>query len=177
MVRLFLLLMLFFLQKILPAQIGSLDNTFSENGIIETNFFKENRGIPSILIQANKKIIVGGMEVETPFKDNFALYRYLENGELDKTFGEEGSVITKFEQLRPVLHTLHFLPNNKIQALGSAKNNSESKENFLAIVQYKLDGSLDDSFGERGKILIPSKEEYETISSITLEEDLSLIHI
>ena len=43
----------FSLQKILPAQIGSLDNTLNENGIIETNFSKESRGIPSILIQNN----------------------------------------------------------------------------------------------------------------------------
>jgi len=163
-------LFVFLLQKNLPAQIGSLDNTFNGSGIVEPNLSRNN-GHPSILIQANKKIILGGAVEETLFKDNFTLFRYLENGALDETFGEAGRTITKFEQLMLILNTLHFLPNNKIQALGNARDNFDSKDNFLVIVQYKLDGSLDNSFGEGGKLLIPSTEEYETITSITLEEE------
>ena len=146
-----------------------MDNSFNDNGIVKNNFSKESSGIPSMIIQEDKKNIVGGMVVETPLNNNFALSRYFENGELDKEFGEEGKVITEFEQLKPVLHSLYSMPNNNIQAFGSAKDNFESKSNFLALVRYKTDGSLVENFGEGGKMLIPSIEEYENILSITLE--------
>src|SRR4029453_11816526 len=70
---------------------GSLDASFSSDGLATPNLGFDNDIANSVAIRANGKIIVGGWA-----GNDFAIARYKANGKLDKTFGTSGIVRTNF---------------------------------------------------------------------------------
>ncbi len=72
---------------------GSLDLTFNTDGIITADIGGYGDYCNSVSIQDDGRIVVAGMDSTT-----FAVMRYLENGNLDNTFGSGGLVLTSFEQ-------------------------------------------------------------------------------
>jgi uncharacterized delta-60 repeat protein len=73
---------------------GSLDNTFSTDGKVTTNFsgvFYDNG--KSVVIQVDGKILVSGSHFNASNYD-FAVARYNNNGSLDNTFDTDGKVTT-----------------------------------------------------------------------------------
>lgn len=75
---------------------GSFDQTFGTNGIVTTplgiDFFQSITIPNSIKVQANGKILVGGISDAIDFNNDFILVKYNSNGSLDKTFGKTVSV-------------------------------------------------------------------------------------
>ena len=67
---------------------GSLDISFGINGYVVSNLGGNDYGY-SINFDNNKKIILGGTS-----NNNFAIARYNEDGSLDTTFGQNGTIIT-----------------------------------------------------------------------------------
>jgi len=71
---------------------GSMDTSFGSNGNITTNVGEGGSDVlTDIRIQANGKIIASGHS-HTPFPTNYdiSIVRYLANGEIDTTFGNNG---------------------------------------------------------------------------------------
>jgi len=58
--HLFFVLVLLAIQGNLAAQIGILDNSFNSNGIVENKVNGTDTGVRSMVLQNDKKIIVGG---------------------------------------------------------------------------------------------------------------------
>lgn len=76
---------------------GTVDTTFGVDSRVITDFSGNSGsdGATSVLIkfQPDSKIIVAG-NTQTSSDSNFALARYLTNGDLDATFGTGGKVVT-----------------------------------------------------------------------------------
>jgi uncharacterized delta-60 repeat protein len=73
--------------------------------------------------------------------DGFALARYQPNGKLDKSFGADGTVVTKLEDSGAF--DLLLQPDGKIVAVGYGRS-------AVQLARYLDDGRLDRSFGEHG---------------------------
>lgn len=72
-------------------QNGSVDNSFGTNGMIVTEL-EGNSSAAAVVAQADGKIIACGTHrTPDPGSDDFVLIRYLENGDLDASFGAEGT--------------------------------------------------------------------------------------
>jgi len=72
---------------------GSLDRGFGHNGLVTADFFGFRDDADVVVVQPDRKIIVGGLAgrgVEKP--DALALARYNANGTPDATFGKNGKV-------------------------------------------------------------------------------------
>jgi uncharacterized delta-60 repeat protein len=77
----------------------------------------------------------------------FAVARYLEDGNLDPSFGGDGTVITDFRSTASEFITAVRIDNhNRIVVAGGA-------DDHMALARYQPDGTLDRSFNGDGKVL------------------------
>ena len=138
------LLMLFF-QPIAWAAPGDLDTAFDTDGIVVTDLL--GNASPddgrAVAIQPDGKIIVAGTT-----NLSFSLVRYLTDGSLDGSFGNNGVVVTSTNLGGDLAYALAIQPDGKILAAGT----SITTRNEFAVVRYNADGSLDTSFGGDGKV-------------------------
>jgi uncharacterized delta-60 repeat protein len=115
---------------------GSIDSTFATNGTFNPEFI-----IASIAVQTNDKIIVAGTS-----GTDFALARYDINGSPDNTFSGDGKLITDFDLNSNDLAISVAIQNDgKIVLLGRVGDKP-------ALLRYKPDGTLDDTFDGDGKV-------------------------
>ena len=122
---------------------GSLDNTFGNNGIVNTNISDVEK-VNSLVIQSDGKIIAGGYSISgSDFALNLSVVRYKTNGSLDSTFGNAGIVATPVGNHNTDLYSikcaLALQTDGKIIIAGvSAFNNNYD----FALVRYHNDNTL-----------------------------------
>jgi|GEM_PF-6022038 len=135
---------------------GSLDTTFGNGGKVVNDF---GQGLESyavdVLIQPDGRIIVAG---ESAYA--FLVARYDSNGTLDTTFGNGGFREINFGNLswdhgRDVL----LQADGKIIVVGISEINSPYDS--FAVARFNPDGSLDQSFGNGGKVVMVDQGDLE----------------
>jgi uncharacterized delta-60 repeat protein len=73
---------------------GDLDGTFGHDGRVTTSFGARRCVVAdAVAIQSDGKIVAAGIQ---GCRGSFALARYLPNGTLDRSFGGDGKVVTRF---------------------------------------------------------------------------------
>lgn len=127
-----------------PAQslTGLLDPRFGDAGIAAVNVSK-GAGYGdghAVAITGDGKIVVAGRG-----DGDFELVRYHPDGSIDTSFGDEGHVRTDFGGTPDAAFAVVAHPDGRIVAAGWA-------DNRVAVARYNVDGSLDTSFGEGGKV-------------------------
>ncbi len=125
---------------------GSLDNSFSVDGIVTADFAGNYDIANSVVVQADGKIVAAG----TSDNSEFAVVRYNTDGTLDNTFGVAGKVTTTTTigsgaDGRSVV----IQPDGKIIVAGYSNNGTGSD---IAVVRYNTDGKLDNSFDADGVV-------------------------
>jgi uncharacterized delta-60 repeat protein len=124
---------------------GSLDTTFGTGGTVTTPL--GSGGVArALLVQGGKLVVAGGGSNGTD--DDFAVVRFNSNGLLDTTFGAAGSVMTPVGPGDDNAYAL-MVQNGKLVAAGSSWNGSDHD---VALVRYTINGSLDSSFSNDGKV-------------------------
>ncbi len=119
---------------------GSLDNSFSVNGMVTSDFGDVDDGSRSVKLQPDGKIVVAGFTTnESQTINRPALVRYNEDGTLDNSFGVNGKVVANLEG---TYSSSILQPDGKIIAIGGFSS--------IALLRYHLDGTLDTDFGVNG---------------------------
>lgn len=115
---------------------GQLDNSFGGGGKAYVDF-NDSNGVNAVVVQPDKKIILGGY-----FSGDFFLQRLLENGERDPSFGINGGGYN-YTDLGGVdtMTALVLAPNGWLYAGGYRVNNSGTNVDF-ALAQYTPEGQL-----------------------------------
>jgi uncharacterized delta-60 repeat protein len=128
---------------------GLIDSSFGVNGYL---FLSDGPSLWSccLTIQSDGKILVGG----TTFFDAFTvLYRFLPNGELDKSFGNDGIVLNDLGG-KSGATDIACLSDGKIITGGTFSYFNDETFGFYAFAaRFNTNGSLDSSFGIDGKCL------------------------
>lgn len=116
-------------------QDGLLDTDFGTNGRIFTDFFQITNSAHSISLQEDGKIILGGFVVSSP-NANYAIARYDTIGNLDKSFGGNGKIVTDLG-LSDYIFVTKIMPNNNLLCAG----NSITADNIssFSIARYLLE--------------------------------------
>jgi uncharacterized delta-60 repeat protein len=148
---------------------GSLDNTFGTQGMI---IGSANSNFNSVILQKDGKIIAaGGIGNENHY--GVALVRYIENGDLDTSFGNKGIVTTFIDSLNSDAHSIKLRTDGKIIVSGGFWYNENSG---LVVIQYNDDGSIDNNFGTDGKVITQMERVTGDInSSILIGQDFKII--
>ncbi|MGL6074568.1 MAG: FG-GAP-like repeat-containing protein [Fimbriiglobus sp.] len=127
---------------------GSLDNTFSGDGRQTTFFDLGGTNVDkanAIAIQADGKILVGGVAEAGGAGNNFAIVRYLSTGATDAAFGTSGKLNFDFGTFGhdDTVESIALRPDGRILLAGTWDGGLAD----FAIAQLKTDGSFDDTFG------------------------------
>lgn len=140
---------------------GSKDTTFAVNGTF--TYTLGDLRVKDIALQADGKIVLGG-----DYNGDFVLMRLTADGQLDNEFGGYGIVFTDISG-NDQANSLVIQPNGKIILAGASYLNVQSD---ITMVRYNASGSLDHTFGRRGKVLTDIEgEENDVLHSINLTPD------
>ncbi len=130
---------------------GSLDTSFNGTGKVVTTFGgdgdAEGQGVAA---QSDGKTVVVGYATVGGVQ-RFAVERYKTDGALDTSFGGTGRVLTAVGISGSNATGVALQKDGKILVAGYAVNNSGRIYDF-ACLRYNADGSLDQSFGDHGKV-------------------------
>ena len=145
---------------------GSLDAAFGNGGKVVTDF---GQGLESyaiaLMIQPDGKLIVAG---ESSYA--FLVARYNPDGTLDTTFGNSGHSLANFSNNWDGATDAVLQPDGKIALVGWSIDDSPYYS--FAVARFDSNGSLDQSFGNGGKVLI---QDQGGLSAVALQGDGKLI--
>ena len=125
---------------------GTLDQSFGDGGKTTADFSGVDVAT-AIAIQSDGKIVLTGRALGSGQGFDFALARYNGDGSLDMTFGEGGKVQTDFDAQDDRAAAVSIQRDGKIVVAGA------SSQKVFALARYNRDGSLDQNFGNQGKVL------------------------
>ena len=129
---------------------GDLDPTFGSDGKVTARLGSQVSWANAIVIQRDGKIVVGGAQGPPTAADwGFGLARFNRNGSLDTAFGSGGTVSTAFGK-SGWINALALQRDGKIVAVGWTFTPYAGDD--FALARINPDGSLDPSFGDRGRV-------------------------
>jgi len=144
----YFLISIFFIGLYAFAQDGSLDTSFGDNGLVQTDFVGGMDLAQDVVVQSNGKIIaVGAAELNNKF--SFAIARYLADGSLDTSFNGNGKILVESDNSFDLLTAVEVRENGNIIVGGLLDGFFEGANDFI-VMQYLPDGSLDPNFGNNG---------------------------
>jgi uncharacterized delta-60 repeat protein len=143
---------------------GGLDTAFGANGFAEAVGVRDGvvTGVASgeaqgVAVQADGKIVVAGYQLSRD-RAAPALVRFRDDGSLDPSFGDEGTVAPRPRAAGDeALHDVVVLPGGRIVAVGG-KHERQGGPPAGLVVAYRPDGSVDRGFGKRGRLLFRAPE-------------------
>jgi uncharacterized delta-60 repeat protein len=134
---------------------GSLDTSFGIAGKVFTDFGNSNDEAHAIALQADGRILLAGRASSSALP-NFAVARYLINGDLDQSFGVAGRLMVPFtrgNKVKSGVLTHSWVWEMAVQADGKIVLAGDADAKF-GIARLNPDGSLDPGFGANGKIIL-----------------------
>lgn len=127
---------------------GTLDNTFSSDGKVFTDFENSPSFANAVTIQNDGKIVVAGRSYINGH-DNLSIARYNTDGSLDNTFSLDGKQNNAFGPNDYFGMSMAIQPDGKIVAAGFEESIVEANTSFL-VARYNADGELDNTFNGVG---------------------------
>ena len=145
----------FYLKKL--KSDGSLDSLFGDNGIVV-----DASAIDAMAcsVQKDGKILAVGYGAGMLA----AVTRYTVNGSKDESFGDGGTVLLSFDAYN-VSKDLQILSDGKILVTSftssSVQTGTPSVNERVGVARLNQDGSLDQTFGTNGKVLLGNSVPYD----------------
>lgn len=134
---------------------GDLDASFGDGGKVTTALGSGSDVAYAVAVQEDGKIVVAGSSTRDGTGVDFALVRYLPDGRLDEDFGSGGKVFTSLSDDSDIAYALLIQADGKIVVAGESNQGASNTGLDFALVRYHADGSLDESFGDGGRVLTP----------------------
>ena len=124
---------------------GSLDTGFGNNGLVLTDVDASNDFISAVAVQADGRIIAGGVRFNAQADGRAIVMRHLPDGDLDASFGTNGiRTIDLTGTTDSYIKGLVLQPDGRIVACGERYTGSEW-ESF--VLRLNSDGTTDSGFG------------------------------
>jgi uncharacterized delta-60 repeat protein len=155
---------------------GSLDASFGVGGKVTTDFFGFSDGANAVRLLPDGRIIAAGSSFRSSTLVDFALARYKSDGSLDPSFGAGGKVTTDFFGFSDSASALVVQPDGLVVAAGGANNLNITGTDF-ALARYNGDGSLDASFGDRGKTTTDFLGILDAAADVALQSDGRIVAV
>ena len=158
------------------ANPGDLDPSFDGDGTTVTRLARTDWG-EAVAVQPNGKIVVAAT-ASGRSAHRFAVVRYTAAGKLDSTFGGNGKVQTKISDCGCAsAFALALQPDGKIVVAGMTwvmTSNGLGRARF-ALVRYRPDGSLDRSFGHKGRVVTNLGPGYDAASAVIVRPNGKIV--
>lgn len=161
------LVLLFPLQAF--SEAGQLDPTFGQNGIVKINAQigpRDSFGIGSVETPTGGYITFG--QVGSGSQEVFAMAKFLANGTIDPSFGQEGYALTPTKVDEFKVNAVIQDSSGKIVVAGRAND-------AFAVARYLKTGELDSTFGEGGVVTTVTTTGQESAFSIIEDTEGRLV--
>ncbi|MBP2619265.1 T9SS type A sorting domain-containing protein [Chryseobacterium jejuense] len=131
---------------------GTVDTSFGFNGEVSIPYISS--GYPSTLKkQADGKLVMLGF-----YEDGTAITRILPNGQIDSSFGTNGTAKIPYIGMSLNVDSFGFhLQNNKIIVYGNAFDSNYHLLDHSLVYRLNENGSIDQTFGNNGSINTKSR--------------------
>jgi uncharacterized delta-60 repeat protein len=148
---------------------GRLDTCFGNNGIVATSIDPPNMAV-GVVVQTDGKSVVAVRTFASHALGYFYAARYDSAGNLDPSFGSGGVVGIEFTTCDSDenLAAIALQGDGKILMAGSA--NIKSGISGFAVTRLNPDGSLDNTFGNGGRVLFGFAQSA-GLAAMTLQSD------
>lgn len=156
---------------------GSLDTSFGIGGKVMTQIQTGQHEARAIAIGTDGKIVLAGafLSIQTT---QTLVARYNADGSLDTSFGGAGTVVD-FRGSTPGDANRAFAvavqPDGKIVIGGSFGRETTVSGYDITFARFNTNGTYDNTFGDQGRVLIPSPQISEGINAIALQPDGSIL--
>ncbi len=150
---------------------GTLDNTFGTGG--KKTFTISGLAddyAEAVSILENGKLIVGGYTA-----GDFLLMRINANGNLDNTFGNNGTTITDFDDFQDKAYALAVDTDGSIYLGGHGYETGNGGLFHFAVAKYTSNGVPDNTFDSDGKMTIVMGADQSTIFDMAIQPDGKLL--
>lgn len=151
---------------------GQLDISFAENGTFLLETFTESYAY-EIIVNSDNSIIIAGAAANPNYEFSGLLIKLDENGEYDLSFGNQGIVLTSFQQGDEFIYGAKLTSDERIVIAGKATNNEFNSEPFASI--YSSTGALETQFGNNGYLTIPVNNQDNVFWDVSVQEDGKII--
>jgi uncharacterized delta-60 repeat protein len=131
---------------------GSLDTTFSTDGITTANFAETSLETAYAVIETGGKLVAAGRAGQSDAK--MAVARWNSNGSFDTTFGNSGKVLVDFAGWDTRAFGLDVQADGKIVLGGRATSLSDPSDVRFAVARLNTNGGLDSTFSGDGRLLV-----------------------
>jgi uncharacterized delta-60 repeat protein len=135
------------------AHPGSLDRNFGTGGKVTTQLGSMADGAGAVAAQRDGKLVAAGFHVVSERRIDFALVRYLKNGQVDRRFGDHGHVFTDVGLGNVSANAVAIQPDGRILVAGGGFRSQGNVKRGFVLARYLQDGSLDQSFGKAGIVI------------------------
>ena len=130
---------------------GKLDTSFGAAGWVTTDAGLGGDVGTNVLVQPDGRILLAGTSYALDGQADIALVRYLADGTLDTSFGDNGGVITDLEGPGDNPTSIDLQDDGKIVVAGFQTAGTIIEDMFVA--RYFADGRLDEGFGNGGYVI------------------------
>jgi uncharacterized delta-60 repeat protein len=151
---------------------GELDATFGEGGLVTTQVGAGSDVARAVVVDDKGRIVVAGSAVDPAAGLDFAVVRYLANGDVDESFGAAGKARVSFSDDADTAYAVALQPDGKLLIGGDANLGTSASGMDFAIARLLDDGSLDESFGGDGRVTqaISTFSGRDSIYALTLQD-------
>jgi uncharacterized delta-60 repeat protein len=160
---------------------GSLDASFDGDGKVVTALGERTDIIYDLIVQPDGKTVAVGVTFNGPKTRRFAIVRYKSDGALDASFDGDGIITLNIgTSLMDTAYAVLVQPDGKIVVAGSvlmvvASGNSRVNQNDFGLVRLNTDGSLDNGFGDEGKVITDFGNGVDVAYALALQPDGKIV--
>lgn len=146
------------------TSVGQLDSSFAGDGKQTIDFNGRPDSGRSVAIDNAGRVLLAGFSIQAATGPDFALARLDSAGELDTDFGNGGRVTTDIGTPTGDIgrDVIAYQSNGQSIVVGWANNN-------MAVARYRVDGSLDTSFGSNGIVEIAFSSGFDRADSVAID--------
>jgi len=159
---------------------GTLDSSFGSGGKVHTDFPGLAAVPSSVLLQPDAKIlVVGGAYPLFTFLGNIEMVRYNSNGNLDRSFGDNGIVTTVLDA-GSYANAVVQQSDGKIIVAGTLFVDvviGDQSDTDFVLVRYNRNGSLDTTFGNGGVVSTDFFGKEDDAFSVLLQPDGKIVAV
>lgn len=150
---------------------GSFQPTFGVGGLLTIDFGEEVERVRNIGLLTDGSILIAGHSYGSE-GGKILLAKMMPDGELDPTFGTNGTLKLAIGMDEVYVYDLEVLSNGQFYLSGSAGYGIEQD---ALVLRFNSNGSLDNAFGTGGIFLLESHPGYDDASAFKVTEDGDLI--
>lgn len=152
-------------QCVVAQEITELDQSFGTDGAVVEDFGFGDDEILDTIVQQDGKILVTGYADNGAVK-NIVVARYLQNGQLDQEFNDDGVFSASLGTSDSIGHAISLQNDGKAVIAASVGG-----EDLVAVLRLTTDGFADKTFGDDGTVTF--SVENNQIETVTLKLDSS----